>query len=220
MIYAAFSAETNQKQALKDQKELHHHQQLKDLKVQDSLFFPPREDKETPIKNNIAAIMIEARAKGAEKLPFTKGCMIANTIKAIAKLINPFPSSLRPLNQSINKIKMIYVVSFEEKLQTNTSKEKRQQPQDLKTKHLKFHYSFLLSPFKEFKKAPTANNIAATTKEAIESPHENSCLTIGCIMAKIIIAVPIFKTVFPSSFRPLNQSIKEIIQQGGKRWRK
>lgn len=76
--------------------------------------------------------------------------------------------------------------------------------------HLKPHYSSLLLP-REDRKVPTANNIADTTKEAIERLQENSCLTKGCITAKTTIAVPMFKTVLPSSLRPLNQFIREII---------
>jgi len=94
----------SQKQALENQTKLYHHQRLKDLKVQDSLFFPPIADKDTPIKNNITEITTEATATTTEKSPLTKGWIIANTIKATAKFINDFPSSLRPLNQFIKKL--------------------------------------------------------------------------------------------------------------------
>ncbi len=77
--------------------------------------------------------------------------------------------------------------------------------------HLKKLYSMFqdssLFPPSDDKKVPTANNIEDTIKETIENSHENSFFTKGCIIANIIIAVPIFNTVFPSSFKPLSQFI-------------
>ena len=94
---------TSQKQALKDQKGLYHHQQLRDLRLQDSLSFPPREDKETPIKANITEIITETTVKERENSSLTNGCTIAKIIIATAKFKKAFPSSLRPLNQFIEK---------------------------------------------------------------------------------------------------------------------
>ena len=90
-----------QKQSLPDQKQLHYHQQLKGLKAYHSSLVPPREDKTTPRENNITEITAETTEIFIETSPATKGWTIENTITAIPKLINPLPSSLRPLNQFI-----------------------------------------------------------------------------------------------------------------------
>ncbi len=92
-----------QKQPLINQIRLHYHQQLADLKAHYSLSEPPREDRTTPMKNNITAIEAEATDISIEALPETRGWTIAKTITATARLINPLPSSLRPLNQFIQK---------------------------------------------------------------------------------------------------------------------
>ena len=93
----------DQKQPLINQIRLHYHQQLADLKAHCSLLEPPREDRTTPMKNNITAIEAEATATSIEALPETRGWTIAKTITATARLINPLPSSVRPLNQFIQK---------------------------------------------------------------------------------------------------------------------
>ena len=85
--------------------------------------------------------------------------------------------------------------------QKNKSRLQTEQHHHLRRLYLELHCSSLFPP-REVKKVPIANNIRATTKEATETAQENSCLTRGCMIANTIIAVPIFKTVLPSSLRP------------------
>ena len=107
-------------------------------------------------------------------------------------------------------------VFSENTLQIDKLKLQIRQHHHLKRLYLKPRYSFL-SPPKEVKKVPIPNNITATKKEAIDRLQENSCLTRGCIIANTIMAVPIFKTVFPSSLRPLIGFIKKF--KHNRRWK-
>ncbi|WP_157560689.1 hypothetical protein [Hydrogenivirga sp. 128-5-R1-1] len=83
MSVSLFFEDKNLKTSSKCQIVLHYRLLLKDLKVHYSLLFLPREDKITPIKNNIITITAEAMANVIENLLFTIGWTIANIIKAI-----------------------------------------------------------------------------------------------------------------------------------------
>lgn len=70
---------------------------------------------------------------------------------------------------------------------------------------LVFHSS--LEPPKEDKTTPIENSITEITAEAIDSSNEGLPETIGCTIAKTIIATAKFINPLPSSLRPLNQFI-------------